>query len=71
MKVTIRRGRSGLEVYVPKQDLEALVVETQLETLWGGWIRLTNGLRLQLPALAVDTPLPVTVEARRVGAEEI
>lgn len=69
MKVTIRRGRAGLEAYVPKQDLEAQVVENQYPQLWGGWIRLSNGLRLQLPALAADTPLPVTVEARRVGAE--
>jgi nitrogen fixation protein NifT len=35
--------------------------------MWGGIVTLANGWRLELPALAADTRLPLTVEARRVG----
>lgn len=64
MKVMIRRGDKGLSAYVPKKDLEERVVETQHESLWGGWIRLKNGWVLHLPEMATDTTLPVTVNAR-------
>jgi nitrogen fixation protein NifT len=64
MKVMLRRSATGLSVYVPKKDLEESVVEHQHEQLWGGWIRLKNGWVLQLPDLAADTRLPITVEAK-------
>jgi nitrogen fixation protein NifT len=35
--------------------------------LWGGCVTLANGWRLELPALAADTALPITVEARRLS----
>jgi nitrogen fixation protein NifT len=65
MKVMIRRGPGGLSVYVPRKDLEELVVEQEKPTLWDGWVRLKNGWVLELPALAADTRLPITVEARK------
>ena len=71
MKVMIRRAEGVLSAYVPKKDLEEPIVETELETLWGGWAKLANGWILELPEMAEDTKLPITVEARkRVAAEE-
>jgi nitrogen fixation protein NifT len=70
MKVMIRRAEGALSAYVPKKDLEEPVVETELDTLWGGWIKLANGWVLHLPEMAEDTKLPVTVNARKAGGEE-
>lgn len=67
MKVMIRKSVKGLSAYVPKKDLEEPIVEVQSETLWGGWIKLKNGWVLQLPQMAAETTLPVTVNARVVG----
>ena len=66
MKATIARRGDVLSVYVAKKDLEENVVDTEKPDLWGGWIELANGWRLQLPNLAADTRLPITVEARKV-----
>jgi len=70
MKVMIRRSPSGLSVYVPKKDLEELVVELEHEQLWGGWIRLKNGWVLELPAMAAETRLPITVNAKVLSNED-
>jgi nitrogen fixation protein NifT len=68
MKVMIRRDAAGtLSAYVPKKDLEEPIVGMDNPEMWGGIVTLANGWRLELPALAADTPLPLTVEARRVG----
>ncbi len=65
MKVMIRRSREGaLSAYIPKKDLESPIVEQEKETLWGGWVKLDNGLRIILPDMEADTPLPLTVEAK-------
>jgi nitrogen fixation protein NifT len=69
MKVMIRRAATGLSVYVPKKDLEEAVTATQHDALWGGWVRLSNGWVLDLPEMAADTRLPVTVNARKRGGE--
>lgn len=67
MKVMIRRDATGmLSAYVPKKDLEEPIVEMDNPGMWGGIVTLANGWRLQLPALAEDTPLPLTVDARRL-----
>jgi nitrogen fixation protein NifT len=65
MKVMIRKAAGVLSVYVPKKDLEEAVIEKEKETLWGGWVKLKNGWVLELPEMAEDTRLPVTVEARK------
>lgn len=71
MKITLRRDKNGnLSVYVPKKDLEQDVVASDHATLWGGAITLGNGWRLELPALAADTPLPITIEARRLDSAD-
>ena len=69
MKVMIRRSEGVLSAYVPKKDLEESVVEQEHDALWGGWIRLKNGWILDLPEMAADTALPITVNARKRGEE--
>lgn len=61
----IRNAAGKMSVYVPKKDLEEAVVEVEKESLWGGWIKLGNGWVLELPEMAADTRLPITVEARK------
>jgi nitrogen fixation protein NifT len=68
MKVMIRRDAEGrLSAYVPKKDLEEPVVEQQNPGIWGGTITLANGWVLQMPDMATDTRLPITVEARKLA----
>jgi nitrogen fixation protein NifT len=68
MKIMIRRAVSGLmSVYVAKKDLEEPVVSVEKPGLWGGTVTLANGWRFQLPEMPGDTPLPITVEARRLA----
>ena len=70
MKVMIRKMPDGrMSAYVPKKDLEEPIVEMEKPAMWGGVVTLANGWRLELPDLAVDTRLPITVEARKLGAE--
>ncbi len=71
MKVMFRRTAAGvLSAYVPKKDLEEPVVLQEKDDLWGGTVTLANGWVLELPEMAVDTRLPVTVEARRLSIGE-
>ncbi|MPW23765.1 Protein FixU homolog [Paraburkholderia piptadeniae] len=71
MKVMIRRDRRGaLTAYVPKKDLEEPIVSMARAQMWGGLITLANGWQLELPEMAADTALPITVEARRVTGEK-
>jgi nitrogen fixation protein NifT len=72
MKIMLRRSpETGLSIYVPKKDLEEPVVECEIETLWGGWIRVANGWILDLPEMPADTRLPITVNVRKRGGEEV
>ena len=68
MKVMIRKDAGGvLSAYVAKKDLEEPIVEMEKPGMWGGTVTLANGWRLELPDLASDTRLPITVEARRLA----
>ncbi len=67
MKVTVERSGDSYSIYVAKKDLEEPVVDMERPELWGGWVELGNGWRLALPEMAVDTRLPVTVNARRLS----
>ncbi|WP_108260848.1 putative nitrogen fixation protein NifT [Mangrovicoccus ximenensis] len=70
MKVMVRNTPKGLEVYVPKKDLEELVVEREHDAIWGGWVKLANGWRLQMPAYDAPPSLPATIEARKLAEAE-
>lgn len=68
MKISIRKSAAGkLTAYVPKKDLEEPIVAMENPAMWGGLITLANGWQLELPTMAADTSLPITVEARKVG----
>jgi nitrogen fixation protein NifT len=68
MKVMIRKNAAGeLSAYIAKKDLEEPIVSMENPQMWGGRVTLANGWRLSLPALSIDTALPITVEARRLG----
>ena len=68
MKIMIRKDAAGaLSAYVPKKDLEEPIVSMDKPEMWGGIVTLANGWRLQLPEMATDTRLPITVEARKLG----
>lgn len=68
MKVMIRKSTKGdLSLYVPKKDLEEPIVAMQHPGMWGGTVTLGNGWLMELPEMAADTRLPITVEARKVG----
>jgi len=70
MKIMIRRSPEvGLSIYVPKKDLEEPIVEQELETLWGGWVKVANGWILDLPEMPADTRLPITVEVKKRSEE--
>lgn len=70
MKVMVRHTPKGLEVYVPKKDLEELVVEMETPEIWGGWVRLANGWVLQMPAYDQPPALPATIEAKKLADVE-
>jgi nitrogen fixation protein NifT len=70
MKVMIRRSEQGLSAYIAKKDLEEPIVATERPELWGSWVRLKNGWMLDLPVMATNPSLPVTVNARKRGDDE-
>jgi len=71
MKLMIRKDSKGvLTGYVPKKDLEEPIVFMANPGMWGGVVTLGNGWQFQLPDMAADTPLPITVEARRLALTE-
>lgn len=70
MKVMIRKSGDITSIYVPKKDLEEPIVSMEKPGMWGGTITIANGWVLELPEMAADTRLPITVDARRVGGGE-
>jgi len=68
MKVMIRKNAAGvLSAYVAKKDLEEPIVSMTKPEMWGGTVTLANGWMLELPEMAMDTRLPITVEVRRLS----
>ena len=66
MKVILSRQETGnLSVYVPKKDLEELVVNETVEGN-GKVLTLANGWALQFPNLTDETKLPQTLDAKRI-----
>ncbi|WP_281804102.1 putative nitrogen fixation protein NifT [Methylocystis echinoides] len=66
----IRRDSDGiLSAYVPKKDLEEPIVAVENPQMWGGSVTLANGWKLQLPEMAAETTLPITVEAKKISGE--
>jgi nitrogen fixation protein NifT len=70
MKAMIRKVSDYYEIYLAKQDLEGKIVEMENPTLWGGWVKIENGMKFLLPDLPADTKLPLTVDARKLGDDD-
>ena len=71
MKLMIRKDSKGvLTGYVPKKDLEEPIVSMANPEMWGGIVTLCNGWHFDLTDMPADTPLPITVEARRLALTE-
>ncbi|CAA7618088.1 putative nitrogen fixation protein NifT [Magnetospirillum sp. UT-4] len=70
MKVMLRKVADYYEIYVPKKDLEERIVEMEGDSPWGGIIKISNGWTFQMPDMPADTPLPITVDARKLGGED-
>jgi nitrogen fixation protein NifT len=66
MKVILSRNDKGsLSVYVPKKDLEEVVVN-EISTDEGRILTLANGWDLKFSTLTDDTKLPQTMEATKL-----
>ncbi|OIQ70868.1 NifT/FixU protein [mine drainage metagenome] len=71
MKLMIRKDSKGmLTGYVPKKDMEEPIIAMASPAMWGGLVTLANGWQFDLPAMPADTPLPITVEARRMAVAD-
>lgn len=67
MKATFRKTPDGkLEVYIPKKDLEAMVLEIEKEGAWGGIFKLSNGWVLKVPPLDAEPKFPITLEVKKM-----
>ncbi len=70
MKVTLRKVADYYEIYVPKKDLEERIVAMENGSPWGGIVTIGNGWRFLMPEMPADTPMPITVDARKLGDED-
>ncbi|MCF4965659.1 putative nitrogen fixation protein NifT [Nostoc sp. CMAA1605] len=67
MKVMLRMDNVGnLTVYVPKKDLEEIVVK-QTDGAEGKILTLANGWELEFPEIPDASNLPKTLEAKRLA----
>jgi probable nitrogen fixation protein FixT len=66
MKVMIRRSGDGFDR--GRRRIREPIVESEHESLWGGWIRIASGWVLDLQS-SVGNLLPITVNARKRGQE--
>ncbi|MFN3813658.1 MAG: putative nitrogen fixation protein NifT [Aquificaceae bacterium] len=68
MKATFRKNKDGhLEVYIPKKDIEAIVVDILKNGSWGGVFKLSNGWVLQVPSFESEPRFPITIEVKKIS----
>lgn len=68
--VMIRHNESGqLTFYVPKKDLEEIVVSLEHDSpdCWGGEVTLADGSSYYIEPMTQAPDLPITVRAKRGG----
>ncbi|MGE4318999.1 MAG: putative nitrogen fixation protein NifT [Deferribacterales bacterium] len=71
MKVTLNTKGDVYTVYVPKKDMEQIVVSIDTKGAgWGGEFTLANGWILEIEAFDTVPPLPKTVEAKLLSRGE-
>ena len=69
MKIIINKNGGEYSVYVPKKDLEAPVIEYEMEGAFGGTFTLSNGWKLYIPPMSEEPVLPKTVDAKVISKE--
>jgi len=67
MKVTLNKKGDVYSVYVPKKDLEEMVVEIEKQGAFGGLFTLNNGWILEFPEMDEEPDLPQTFNAKLVS----
>ncbi|AVZ79084.1 MAG TPA: putative nitrogen fixation protein NifT [Pseudothauera hydrothermalis] len=71
--IMIRKtAEGGLSFYLPKRDLEDLIVSIEFDQAdkWGGELKLANGGTYYVDPLNAQPKLPVSLRARRLDAPE-
>jgi nitrogen fixation protein NifT len=71
--IMIRKtAAGGLSFYLPKRDLEDLIVSIEFDQAdkWGGELKLANGGTYYVDPLNAQPKLPVSLRARRLDAPE-
>lgn len=71
--VMLRRNAAGeLVFYLPKKDLEEIVVALEHDTIdkWGGELTLGDGSKYYVDPMNARPELPKTVRAKRLSGED-
>ncbi|MBF0274467.1 MAG: putative nitrogen fixation protein NifT [Nitrospinae bacterium] len=67
MKVIVRKVGETLSVYIPKKDLEANVIATDPDHVFGGTIEIQGGMKLYIEPMEETPKLPLTMNAKKVA----
>jgi len=67
MKVTLNKKGDVYSIYVPKKDMELLVVSIEQKGSWGGLYTLNNGWVVEFPELEEEPTLPKTMDVTLVS----
>lgn len=71
MKVTLNKKGDVYSVYVPKKDMEQIVVSIDTKgAAWGGEFTLANGWILEFENCDTEPQLPKTMEAKLLSRGE-
>lgn len=71
MKVTLNKKGDVYTVYVPKKDMEQIVISIDTKgAVWGGEFTLGNGWILEFESFDEMPQLPKTVEAKLLSRGE-
>ena len=68
--VMLRKNEAGqLTLYVPKRDLEDIVVSIEKDGTdgWGGTMELADGSAFYIEPMESEPKLPITLRAKRAG----
>lgn len=67
MKITLNKRGDVYSVYVPKKDMEQMVVSIEKTGVFGGLFTLANDWVLEIPEMEEEPQLPKTMEAKLVS----
>jgi nitrogen fixation protein NifT len=67
VKITLNKRGDVYSVYVPKKDMEQMVVSIEKTGVFGGLFTLANDWVLEIPEMEEEPQLPKTMEAKLVS----